>query len=151
MHDDKRDYTLKLKMRSISIKIISILTILLGFASLSGCIFPGVYKLNIQQGNIVTQDMLDKLKPGMTERQVIYVMGNPVLKAPYQDERWDYIYTLEERDIVTKSYRISVFFNEQRQFTHYTGELPEKEFSEKDQLKNLPKEEQSPNTVPSDY
>ena len=52
-----------------------ILTGLLGFATLSGCTFPGVYKLNVQQGNIVTQDMLDQLEPGMTERQVIYLMG----------------------------------------------------------------------------
>ena len=36
---------------------ISILTLLLGFATLSGCVFPGVYKLNVQQGNIVTADM----------------------------------------------------------------------------------------------
>lgn len=146
-----RDYTLKMKMRSISIQIISILTLLLGFASLSGCIFPGVYKLNVQQGNIVTQDMLDKLKPGMTERQVIYVMGNPVLKTPYQNERWDYIYTLEVRDETTKEYRISVFFDEQRQLTHYTGELPDKDFKEKSQLKNLPKEEQPIDTAPLEY
>lgn len=137
-----------MKMRSISIRFFSILTILLGFASLSACIFPGVYKLDVQQGNIVTQDMLDKLKPGMTERQVIYVMGNPVLKTPYQDERWDYFYTLEERDKVTKRYIISVFFDQQRLFTHYTGELPEAEFNEKNQLKSMPKEETSVNTVP---
>lgn len=139
-------------MRSISIKLYLILTVLLGFASLSACVFPGVYKLNVQQGNIVTQDMLDKLKPGMTERQVIYIMGNPVLRTPYQENRWDYFYTLEERDIVTKRYVISVYFDTQRQLTHYEGELPDKEFKEHDQLKSLPKEETSVNTVPiNDY
>lgn len=138
-------------MRSISIRTFSILTILLGFASLSACIFPGVYKLDIQQGNIVTQDMLDKLKPGMTERQVIYVMGNAVLNSPFQDNRWDYLYTLEERDQLTKHYLISLYFDQQKRFTHYTGELPDAEFSEKSQLQSLPQEEQSVDTVPIDY
>ena len=125
-----------------------ILTLLLGFATLSGCVFPGVYKLNVQQGNIVTQDMLDKLRAGMTERQVVYVMGNPVLRPPYDNTRWDYLYTLEERDVVTQNYRISVFFDANRRFTHYSGVLPRKDVKEVDQLKTLPKEEASPNTVP---
>lgn len=151
----KRFYTLsfilQMKTQTISLRIALILTVSLGFASLSGCVFPGVYKLNVQQGNIVTQDMLDKLKPGMTERQVIYVMGNPVLRNPYEQQRWDYIYTLEERDKVTKSYRIAVFFDEQFLYSHYTGELPNKEIQEEDQLKTLPKEQESANTVPEDF
>ena len=138
-------------MRSISKSFVLILTVLVGFASLSGCIFPGVYKLNVQQGNIVTQDMLDKLKPGMTARQVIYVMGNPVLRNPYQEERWDYLYSLEERDVVTKTYRISVFFDPSGLYTHYTGELPAKAIHEENQVKSLPQEERSNNTVPTDY
>lgn len=128
-----------------------ILTALLGFATLSGCVFPGVYKLNVQQGNIVTQDMLDKLQPGMTERQVIFVMGNPVLRNPYEKNRWDYLYTLEERDVVTQSYRISVFFDATGRFSHYSGSLPAKAVEEKDQLKTLPQEQASPNTVPEDF
>lgn len=140
-----------MKTQTISSRVVIILTLLLGFATLSGCMFPGVYKLNVQQGNIVTQDMLDKLKLGMTERQVIYVMGNPVLRNPYELQRWDYLYTLEERDKVTKSYRISVFFNEQRFFSHYTGDLPSEEIQEEDQLKTLPTEQESPNTVPEDF
>lgn len=128
-----------------------ILTALLGFATLSGCVFPGVYKLNVQQGNIVTQDMLDKLQPGMTERQVVFVMGNPVLRNPYEKNRWDYLYTLEERDVVTQSYRISVFFDSSGRFSHYSGELPDKAIKEKNQLDSLPQEESTPNTVPDDF
>jgi outer membrane protein assembly factor BamE len=40
----------------------------LGLAALAGCSFPGVYKIDIQQGNVVTQDMIDQLRPGMTQR-----------------------------------------------------------------------------------
>lgn len=140
-----------MKTKIISLRTVLILTSLLGFASLSACSFPGVYKLNVQQGNIVTQDMLDKLKPGMTERQVIYVMGNPVLRNPYTQQSWDYLYTLEERDKVTKSYHIRIFFDNQGLYTHYTGELPQKKVREEDQLKTLPKEQESPNTVPTDF
>src|SRR5690606_38591202 len=119
--------------------------------SIAGCVFPGVYKLDVQQGNIVTQDMLDKLKPGMTERQVVYVMGNPVLQNPYNNKQWEYRYSLEERDVVTHTYHIRVFFDDAQRYTHYEGDLPEKSFKEKDQLKTLPTEEKSANTVPTDF
>ncbi|MEK9713824.1 MAG: outer membrane protein assembly factor BamE [Thalassolituus sp.] len=117
-----------------------ILTGLLGFATLSGCTFPGVYKLNVQQGNIVTEDMLSQLQPGMTPRQVVYVMGNPVAKNPFADDRWNYLYTLERRDKVVKRYQITVLFDEQGLYSHYEGELPQEEFSEENQTKEIPEE-----------
>ena len=108
----------------------TILTILLGIATLGGCVFPGVHKLNVQQGNIVTADMLEQLKPGMTQRQVEFVMGTPVMRNPFESRRWDYLYTLEQRDVVTKEYRIQVFFDAEGRYTHYTGTLPDPEFHE---------------------
>lgn len=120
-----------------------ILTGLLGFATLSGCTFPGVYKLNIQQGNIVTQDMLDQLKAGMTERQVVYLMGNPVARNPFSQEKWDYLYTLEQRDEVTKRYHVTLHFDDQQLFSHYTGALPAEAFSEDDQTNDVPEEERT--------
>lgn len=102
------------------------LTILLSFLFISACSIPQVYKLTVQQGNIVTQDMVDELKPGMTKRQVAYVMGNPLIQSPYQQDRWDYIYTLERRDKIVKNYQITVFFKDDT-YTHYEGELPQEE------------------------
>lgn len=125
----------------------SILTIILGFATLTGCVFPGVYKLNVQQGNIVTADMLAKLEPGMNQRQVAYIMGNPVLRNPFSQNRWDYIYTLEKRDEIVKSYKISVFFDGGGNYTHYDGSLPDAEFSEENQLKSVPEDEKPVNTI----
>lgn len=126
----------------------SILTLLLGFATLTGCVFPGVYKLNVQQGNIVTADMLSQLKPGMNQRQVAYIMGNPVLRNPFEQKRWDYLYTLEQRDKVVKDYRISVYFDAAGQYTHYTGTLPAEEFKEDSQTDSIPKEaEETNNTI----
>lgn len=55
---------------------------LVGLLALAGCSFPGVYKIDIQQGNVVTQDMIDQLRPGMTRRQVRFIMGNPLIQTP---------------------------------------------------------------------
>jgi len=124
-----------------------ILTVLLGIATLAGCAFPGVYKLNVQQGNIVTHDMLEQPEAGMNQRQVEYVMGTPVIQNPYQQQRWDYIYTLEQRDKITKRYHIKVFFDDQGNYSHYEGELPADEAAEKSQLDDLPAQEEKPNLL----
>jgi|TARA_B110000003_G_C16444923_1_gene455552 outer membrane protein assembly factor BamE len=106
-----------------------ILTILLGFIFISACSVPEVYKLTVQQGNIVTQDMLDELKEGMNQRQVAYIMGTPLIKSPFQQDRWDYLYTLERRDEVVKSYQVTVFFTDEI-YTHYEGEVPNDKIDE---------------------
>jgi outer membrane protein assembly factor BamE len=84
-----------------------------------------VYKLNVQQGNIVTQDMLDKLKPGMEKRQVAYIMGNPVLKDTFSTRFWDYVYRTERREDNIKSYHIRVYFDQAQKYTHFEGSLPD--------------------------
>jgi len=109
-----------------------ILTILLSFIFISACSVPQVYKLTVQQGNIVTQDMLDKLKEGMTQRQVAYIMGTPLIKSPYDQDRWDYRYTLERRDEVVKSYHVAIFFTDEI-YSHYEGKVPKGKVLERQQ------------------
>jgi outer membrane protein assembly factor BamE len=76
---------------------------------LSGCF--SVYKLEIQQGNVVTQEMIDKLKPGMTRSQVRYVMGTPLVTDPFHPDRWDYYYYLRRsKDKTGESRHLSVIF-----------------------------------------
>lgn len=94
------------------------------FIFLSACSMQ-VYKLNIQQGNIVTQDMLEKLKPGMDKRQVSYIMGNPVLKDTFSTTFWDYAYRTERYEDDVKSYSVRIYFDQAEKYTHYEGELPE--------------------------
>jgi len=84
-----------------------------------------VYKLNVQQGNIVTQDMLDKLKPGMNKGQVAYIMGNPVLKDTFSTRFWDYTYRTERREDEIKQYHIRVHFDNAQKYSHFEGQLPE--------------------------
>jgi outer membrane protein assembly factor BamE len=72
---------------------------------------PGVYTLEIQQGNIIDQDMVDQLKPRMNKRQVLYIMGSPMLKDTFHQARWDYLYSdkISGQDTVQK--RITLVFN----------------------------------------
>lgn len=77
-----------------------LLIILLMFSVtlLGGCSslrFPGVFRIDIGQGNLITKDMVDKLRVGMTPRQVRYVMGSPMIADPFNPARWDYLYNLE--------------------------------------------------------
>ena len=56
---------------------------------------PFVYRIDIQQGNIVDQSMISKLQPGMNKEQVRFVMGTPLLVDPFHSDRWEYIYSFE--------------------------------------------------------
>lgn len=67
------------------------------FAGLAGCSnfrFPGVHKINIQQGHIITEEMVSQLQVGQTKRQVRFVLGNSLLPNTFDDSRWDYYYSL---------------------------------------------------------
>ncbi len=76
---------------------------------LSGCF--SVYKLEVQQGNVVTQEMIDKLKPGMTPSQVRYVLGTPLVTDPFHPDRWDYYYYLRRsKDKTGESRHLTVIF-----------------------------------------
>jgi outer membrane protein assembly factor BamE len=84
---------------------------------LSGCAnweFPWVYRLQIDQGNIITQDKVNQLKPGMTREQVKFVMGSPLLTDSFHSDRWDYIYTLRDTDGNTSEQRLTVIFADDR-------------------------------------
>ncbi|ALO47135.1 outer membrane protein assembly factor BamE [Pseudohongiella spirulinae] len=84
--------------------------------------FPGVYKIPIAQGNIITQDMIDKLEPGMTPRQVIFVMGSPLVRDPFNQDRWDYVYNYQPGGGVRGQERITLYF-ENEQLMRYEGDF----------------------------
>lgn len=71
-----------------------------------------VHKLEIQQGNVVSAEMLEKLKPGMTARQVKFVMGSPQLQDPFQKDRWDYLYTLREKGEEVERKHLILYFED---------------------------------------
>jgi outer membrane protein assembly factor BamE (lipoprotein component of BamABCDE complex) len=65
------------------------------FLATAGCGL--IYKQNIQQGNALEQEELDELYIGMNERQVLFVLGTPSVKDPFQPDRWDYVQTFSRR------------------------------------------------------
>jgi outer membrane protein assembly factor BamE len=90
---------------------------LTGIIVLWGCqyvpMLPGIstYRIDIQQGNVVTQDMVAKLKPGMTRQQVRFVMGTPPIVDPFRTDRWDYVYYLKRGDKVIEHRRLILVFD----------------------------------------
>lgn len=72
------------------------------------------HKIDVQQGNFVSQDMIEKLKPGMTRSQVRFVLGTPLVVDPFRNDRWDYVYLYQKGGEVTEQRRISVIFDGDR-------------------------------------
>ena len=82
---------------------------------------PRVHKITVQQGNLITQEMIDQLKPGMTRSQVAYVMGEPIFRNAFDDTRWDYIYTVEAPGRFEDERRLSLYF-EGDLLAYFTGD-----------------------------
>lgn len=102
------------------------LFIALLFPLVAGCSswgFPGVYRINVEQGNIVTQEMVDQLEPGMNRRQVRYILGTPLIEDPFNPQRWEYMYMVRNGDDLLLELRLTVYFDGDR-LTHFDSTLP---------------------------
>jgi outer membrane protein assembly factor BamE len=75
---------------------------------------PGItpYKPDIQQGNFVSQEMVQQLKTGMTREQVRFLLGTPLLTDIFHADRWDYIYWREATDGKRESRKLALFFTD---------------------------------------
>ena len=83
---------------------------------------PIVYRQDIQQGNIVTQEMVNRLQPGMSKRQVRFLLGTPMLLDVFHQNRWDYHYTMTEGWGDTQTQRLVLFFDNE-QLVRTEGDL----------------------------
>lgn len=72
---------------------------------------PGVYSIDIEQGNMIDQSMVDQLRPNMSKRQVLYIMGSPMLADTFHERRWDYLYSDQPGGEARVQKRISLYFN----------------------------------------
>lgn len=84
---------------------------------LGGCSyfqFPGVYRIYVQQGNIVTDEMVEQLEQGMTRRQVKFILGTPLVEDPFHVDRWDYIWTLKMPNGDTRRKLFTVYFSDDK-------------------------------------
>jgi outer membrane protein assembly factor BamE len=75
---------------------------------------PLLYRIDIQQGNVITQEMVDKLKPGMTRSQVRFVLGTALIDDVFHKDRWDYVYRLVQHGNLVDEYKLTVFFEDDK-------------------------------------
>jgi outer membrane protein assembly factor BamE len=68
------------------------------------------YRIDIQQGNVVTQEMIAKVQPGMTRSQVRFALGTPLVTDIFHPDRWDYVYQFQKAGVLTEQRRIAVVF-----------------------------------------
>lgn len=85
------------------------LVCLLLASTVAGCGL--IYKPDIQQGNLLVKKDVDQLKPGMTKRQVLALLGSPSVTSPFDHERWDYLSTFSHRGEKRKERALSLYFN----------------------------------------
>jgi outer membrane protein assembly factor BamE len=85
---------------------------------LTGCSkvphIPGItpYRMEIQQGNFVSQEMVSQLKPGMSRDQVRFLLGTPLVTDIFHRDRWDYVYWRETADGAREQRKLAVFFQD---------------------------------------
>jgi len=131
-------------------------------ASLTACStfrFPGVYKVGIQQGHIITQEMVEQLRLGMSKRQVRFVLGNTLLPDTFNDDRWDYPYSVRRgsQGDITQYVYIVHFENDKLVKTEgdylpgkapLTGEKSKKYLDDMNRDVPVPTEDSTPPEVP---
>ena len=91
---------------------------------MQACSFPGVFKINVQQGNIITQDMLNSLKPSMTKKQVHFILGKPVIDNVFNQNLENYVYSYQKAGGEIDRQIIKIHYNNNIYLRH-EGELLE--------------------------
>ena len=132
-------------------RLIILLSLLVPTLALSGCNnigFPGVYLINIDQGNIVDQEMVDQLKPEMTRRQVRFLLGTPIVEDTFNNDRWDYIRLVRRGNDTLLRRRLTVVF-ENDVLVDVEGDLVGENWPEPDPVESADgASEELPETTP---
>jgi outer membrane protein assembly factor BamE len=99
-----------IQIKSHAMRYVFILLVLL--CTSCGTALPTIkpYKLDVQQGNVVTSKMLLQLRPGMTKSQVRFIMGTPLIQDSFHGNRWDYVYQLREGGKLIEQRRVILDF-----------------------------------------
>lgn len=95
---------------------------------LSGCSsVPRIvneYKIDVQQGNVLTQEMVSQLKPGLTKDQVRFILGTPVLVDVFHANRWDYVYRLQKGNTgAVEMRKFTAFFDANDKLARVSGDV----------------------------
>lgn len=82
------------------------------------------YRIDVQQGNVLSQEMVSQLKPGQTRDQVRFILGSPLLTDMFHAERWDYLYRLQDgRTMEVETRRLTVFFDAEGRLQKVAGDV----------------------------
>jgi outer membrane protein assembly factor BamE len=85
----------------------------------------GVYKLDINQGNYLSQDMVDRLKVGQTKPQVRATLGTPLITSAFRENRWDYVYEFKSAGRVREHRQFTVYFKDDALARWEGDEMPQ--------------------------
>lgn len=85
-------------------------SLILLLVSIASCGWLEPYKINIQQGNVLKQKDINQLQPGMTRQQVRYLLGAPMIADTFNQDRWDYLYSVQMGDKPRTQERITLWF-----------------------------------------
>jgi outer membrane protein assembly factor BamE len=75
---------------------------------LAGVVTP--YKIDIVQGNFVSREQAEAIKPGMSRAQVRDILGTPLLASIFHADRWDYVFTFKRQGQEPQARNVTVFF-----------------------------------------
>jgi len=76
----------------------------------TGC----VYKTPVQQGNVLVQDDVDQIRPGMSKRQIAIILGTPAVADPFNHDRWDYVNTFKIKGKINEIKKFTLYFNDNK-------------------------------------
>jgi outer membrane protein assembly factor BamE len=97
-----------------------------GLSSVTGWApnFLGPYRPDVHQGNIITKEMVDQLRQGMSREQVRFMLGTPMLTSDFHRDRWDYPYYLNPRHGEVQVRRLTVHFKDNKLDRFFADEMP---------------------------
>jgi outer membrane protein assembly factor BamE len=98
------------------------------------------YRPDVQQGNVVTKEMVDQLRESMTRDQVRFLLGTPLLTSVFHTDRWDYVYYLQRGKGDEKQLRhLVVLFRNDRLASYHADAMPEEKMADNLILGRKPK------------
>ncbi|HMX11005.1 MAG TPA: outer membrane protein assembly factor BamE [Burkholderiaceae bacterium] len=87
------------------------------------------YRMEVVQGNVVTREMAEQLRPGLSRDQVRSLLGSPLLTDIFHADRWDYVFTIRRQGAAPQQRRVTLYFTNDRLASHEATDLPsEREF-----------------------
>ncbi len=91
---------------------LTLATLICAMTLIVGCsIIPEAYRIDIPQGNLISEEKVSQLKIGMNRRQVQHILGSPLLVDTFNQNRWDYFYSVEDKKGTRIEHHITIVFS----------------------------------------